>query len=147
MTAIKDALELPKYIKTVIVAIVLLAPFWYLDIRTFELDYKFTSNVELPIIFAFCLTVLHLFLNYFLVFLIQQSFWKNAGSKIDEPVYMFLWTLLLSVPVLALLSYFFYIRQFSFFCLATTVYSLTGVPILIFLAKTIICKDFVYKKS
>lgn len=147
MTAIKDALELPKYIKTVLVAIILLSPFWYLDIRLFELDYKFTNSIELPIIFAFCLTVLHLFLNYFLVFLVQQSFGKNAGSKIDDPIYMFLWILLLSIPVLAFLSYLFFLRQYSFFYLVTTIYSLTGGFIIIFLAKTIICKDFIYKDS
>jgi len=148
MTVLKDLLDIPKYPKVVLIAILLVGPFWYLDVRVFDVNQKFTGSIELPAVFTFCLTVVQLFLNYFLVLLIQQTFWKNSGSKMqDEPIYMFFWTLLWSIPVLAFNSYLFHYMKWKFFYLVTGIYSFSFVLLLPLLIYCLFRGDFFPRSS
>ncbi|MEX0810716.1 MAG: hypothetical protein WD048_00780 [Chitinophagales bacterium] len=115
-------LDLPKHPKTALFAFLVLAPFWYLNIVTFNINSVFTQSMEVPIIFASCLASLHLFISYLLVLFWQNWFYNNAFVKMQkEPVYMFVFTTSVSVAIVSLLSYFFYSFGYRFYWLVSTI--------------------------
>lgn len=142
MFDLTSVFKIPSYPKAVLMSLLLITPFWYLNVRIFNIGDKFTNNIELPIILSFCLSVVHLFINYFFVFSLQQLIAKNAFAKMHEPTYMFIFVVFFSLTILPITSYTIYILEDRFILLVILIYGSSLAPAISLITYCIIRGDF-----
>ena len=63
MSIIKEINELHLSLKTVLLSLVTILPFWYLSISILNINYINTNQIQIPIILSLCLTVCYYVLN------------------------------------------------------------------------------------
>lgn len=130
-------------IRTVAISILVLVPFWYLNIVVFDINSVFINSIEVPIIFAFCISSVHLFISYLLVFFWQNWFFKNAFAKMQgEPTYMLVITTTVSIITTSFISYLFYTFNGRLYWLVSSIFFGESLVAFIFFMKCVKRGDF-----
>lgn len=128
MSLLKDFTELQFSTKSVLLAVSLLMPFWYLDLFLFAEKYVSNKSIEIPIIISFCLSVLFLVLNS-LSYSISCEVSKTM-KKYDNPRIFIIWTTGTSVINISLFTYIWFFLGYGFFCFMTSVFLWTIVRVI-----------------
>ena len=102
MTLIKDFNELHNSLKSLLIGLLFVLPFWYLVIFLFDRQLIYDNQIQIPIILTFCLTVCHFIINLFIAFFLNSTI--LSGTK-QSPELTFALTAFISILSLALLIY------------------------------------------
>lgn len=83
MALIKEINELPFSLKSFIISLVLIMPFWYLSIFIFKKDLIVLNGIQIPIILSFCLSACYFSLNLFTTLIISSDIFKSENQAIE----------------------------------------------------------------
>lgn len=130
MSFLKDLNEFHISLKSFIISIVFIMPFWYVDLFLFKRDFFTTSPFYVPIAFSFCLSVIwfifHAFNSSVMIYINELIMKRN---KKQEFAFLSVLASLFSICWLSLLTFIFYLTKLSFLSLI-----LWGISITVFRA-------------
>ena len=120
MSYLKDITELHVSLRSFIFAIAIAMPFWYFDLYLFHYDFFKITPIQLPVVAAFCLTLVWVAAN-FLCSMVWIGFIERRETKNTPDVEnRFLISVLLSVFYTALLTLIGYVFNMDFKCFLKT---------------------------
>jgi hypothetical protein len=127
MSIIKDINELHINLRTVILSVATLMPFWYLDIFLFSQNTETFNRIEIPIIMSFCLSVTFFGINVVSIFLSMQYHKINTAKK-DNTVDLVV-ALTYAIMSLSLWTIIWYFSKWNFSIFALSLFGFMGVKI------------------
>lgn len=110
--------ELHITLRGLLTGIILVCPFWYLDLYLFKLDYFESQYIQIPVIASFCLTVVWLLLNHISALCFDEYIFEGVdqikGHAPVEHPRVVSFGVVFSVLHLAFISYITYYFKWSF---------------------------------
>lgn len=138
MSLIKDINDLHLSVKSITIGLVLLMPFWYLNIYLLAPWYVEKAPIQLPIIIAFCLSVgwlmTSMLFSYslFLKVAIQQKVYSDQENY-DHPIYLL--SVIIALCALMPLSFVAYTFKWSLWMLVYASFLATAITTIIALIR------------
>lgn len=83
MSIVKEINELHISLRSLLLSIICIMPFWYLSFFVLENTFAKSSNIHIQIILSFCLSTCYFAVNFLTTVLLQSSFKKYSK---DDPV-------------------------------------------------------------
>lgn len=147
MSVLKDIVELHVSLKSLIFALAISLPFWYFNLYLFHYDFFSTAPIQLPVVAAFCLTIVWVSAN-FLCSIIWISFFEKYDSTAKPNIEnRFLISVLSSVFYTAFLTFIGYYLNLNIIGLLKTASSIILIRFLFGLIFSSFSKKIEIKKK
>ncbi len=108
MSYLEDFNKLNPSVKSVVIGIVLIIPFWYFDIYLFKKKFFYDAPIFIPIVASFCLSVVSLLLFVIAIILENYTDPKNTEREYS-PEKIMNTSVIISVVWLSVMSYSQYV--------------------------------------
>lgn len=131
-TILEDFNKLHVTLRSFVISVVLLTPFWYFDLYLFKKEFVSHDYIEcIPVVSAFCLSLIWIAANalsgWFFVIVMQG----NNDSANETNVMFSVVTTVFSVLHLSLYTYIGYLCKLSFFWFLNYTYILVLIRVLV----------------
>lgn len=120
MSYLKDVAELHISLRSFIVAIAIAMPFWYFDLYLFHNEFFKITPVQLPVVAAFCLTLIWVSVNFICSIIWVNVIEKSEANRQPDIEGRFFVLVFSSVFYTAILTFIGYVFNMNLKCFLTT---------------------------